>query len=862
MGSGAPVQRRAAPIYRVFISSTSVDLAAHRAAVKATLLRLGTFAVDMADWGAVGHGDGTSVSREKVAEADAVVLIVAWRYGHRPPGQEKSITHQEYDEARAHDLPIFVYLADPSTDADDSDGPGALFPAALRDPDLESRTRLLAFRAELEASHVRDYFTMPDDLAKKVAADLGNWAREEDRKAMERAQREPRPPRNLPPRAAEFVGRGPELAALCDGLRAGQSVGLSAAVAGMAGVGKSALAAEALHTLAGESDAFPGGITWVRCDDREGLPGLTWIEDQLLGAWDVALPPEAIAAATTPEAEAELRERALRARLRPSDDGTAIPPALALLDNVERGLPLARALAALNPLGVTLLLTARFEPSAPGLRQYRLDVLDPDAALALFAERYAEKQGPWAAERDATPAAEVVERLGRLPLAIELAAARAARARTGVAALAAELREADRLGKLRDPLDPTRGVRYAFERSLEGLTPAQRVRFAALGLPAGPDWPRPVIERLLAGVGADLEGGTALPADDLDALAVLSLVTPLPPDEGSSDPRLRLHPLLRELAAGEWRAQPEETRRAGIVALLAAVRGLVAEHAHDFARLAREEELVAGAVEGAAAAHVEPRMLAETVDALNSYLTFGGHWRLGMQLLALQLEARYEVDDRAGEDTTLNNLGLLASDLGDRSAAYAYYAQALAIAREVGDRDGEGTTLGNLGTMAADLGENPVARRYYEQAVAIFREVGNRDGEGSTLNNLGKLVSDLGDKPAARRYYEQALAIFREVGDCAREGITLNNLGLLVLNLGDKSAVRAYFEQALAIHREIGNRAQEGITLNNLGGLAGDLGDKAAARRYYEQALAIFEQIDAMDYARWVRENLETLGDG
>ncbi len=85
---------------------------------------------------------------------------------------------------------------------------------------------------------------------------------------------QPRPPVKLARRAPGFVGRTRELAALCQQLRAGQSVGLSALVAGMAGVGKSALAAEALATLAADPGAFPGGVTLVRCDGHEGLPGL------------------------------------------------------------------------------------------------------------------------------------------------------------------------------------------------------------------------------------------------------------------------------------------------------------------------------------------------------------------------------------------------------------------------------------------------------------------------------------------------------------------------------------------------------------------------------------------------------------
>ncbi len=203
-----------------------------------------------------------------------------------------------------------------------------------------------------------------------------------------------------------------------------------------------------------------------------------------------------------------------------------------------------------------MLVTSRHQPLSPLLRLLPLDVLDPEAARILFAERYADRGGEWDPARDAESAGEVVEALGRLPLAIELAAARAARAETGVAALAAELREADRLGKLRDPLDPTHSVRYVLERSLDTLSATQRLRFEALGVPDGSDWPRAVVEQLLAALPPDAPAGSdhAAAADDLEVIVALSLVTLVAPSASSaastSSPaalgvRVRLHPLRR-----------------------------------------------------------------------------------------------------------------------------------------------------------------------------------------------------------------------------------------------------------------------------------------------------------------------------
>ncbi|HEY7832557.1 MAG TPA: tetratricopeptide repeat protein, partial [Ktedonobacterales bacterium] len=741
---------------------------------------------------------------------------------------------EEYEAATQLGLPRYLFLADPATDADP-----ALFPAAARDPD--HRAQLDAFRAEVSVSHVVDFFTSPEDLAARVATALTGYLLKVKEEEMTGAMRVPR---DLPPRASALVGRERELAQLRDALRPGTfGAGASAALAGMAGVGKSALAAEAVHTLAGEPGAFPGGVTWVRCDGRTGLPGLIWIEDQILGAWNITLAPEELARATTPDAEADLRERVLRARLRStSTTGNPAPAApraaLVLLDNIERDLPLDRALDVLAPLGISTLVTARHEPASPRLRLFALDVLDSGAAVALFGARYAARGGDWDAAREGAAAAEITEALGRLPLAIELAAARAARGRTGVAALAAELRDADRLGKLRDPVDRTRSVRYAFRQSLDTLSAVQRARFAALGLPDGATWPWPVVEHLLAAVPADpTEGAPADPAeDDLEMLAALSLVTVTTADAGQ---RVGLHPLLRELAREEWARQPETPRAACRDALLHAARDLAAHLGHDYPALAREEDLIASAVRLAARDQAAPHDVSATVAALESYLDTGGRWRLGLELAQAQLDACRALGDRRGEGQALNNQGYLALRLGRINDAASHYERALAVRREATDRAGEAETLNNLGALAQAQSQRSEARDYFEQALTIRRELTDRAGEATVLNNLGALANQEQRRDAAADAFARALALRRELGDRAGEGLVLNNLGGLAQEQGNLEDAKLNYEQALTLLHDAGNQANEAATLNNLGALAQVMDHPDEARRYFEQALTI-----------------------
>ncbi len=474
--------------YDIFVSSTSVDLVRHRQQVREALVTLRQHPLMMEDFGAQ-VGDGTSVSTKELAEADLVLLVVAWRYGYVPAGADRSITEQEYDEALRLGKDCLVFLADPTTEARDD-----LFPLVARDP--EHAAQLRAFRLRLERGHVRATFSTPEDLAKQVTTAVSGWLQDHPGVLV---------PRDVPPTVArDFVGREAEVARLLATLRGGQSTAISAAVAGMAGVGKSALAAEVVRRLVADESAFPGGIASVFCGEQAGPDGLAWVYDRLLDAWGTTIDPAALARAQEPAAAVAVRERALRERLRPSG-GAPPAAALVLLDNVEEGLPLAQVLATLGALGVTVLTTSRHRPDVPGLELLRLDVLEPGPALILFGDRYREAGGDWREARDSGPAGQSVALLGYLPLAIELAAAYAALAGLGVAELAAELAEHERLALLTPTLgDPARGVRFAFTKTSAHLDAPSQLAFAALGLPAGADWPREVIEGLLAGVLADV----------------------------------------------------------------------------------------------------------------------------------------------------------------------------------------------------------------------------------------------------------------------------------------------------------------------------------------------------------------------
>ena len=168
---------------KVFLSSTAVDLVAHRQVADDTILRLSQQAVVMERFGPL-PGEPVAECERKAREADVLVCVVAHRYGFEPEPGRGSITRREVEAARAAGKDVLVWIVaqdHPWSEKKEQDR--LTDPSVLADPDhaaavLRSLQALQEFKSWLRASFVCDSFTTPDDLGKKIAVALGNYGRE------------------------------------------------------------------------------------------------------------------------------------------------------------------------------------------------------------------------------------------------------------------------------------------------------------------------------------------------------------------------------------------------------------------------------------------------------------------------------------------------------------------------------------------------------------------------------------------------------------------------------------------------------------------------------------------------------------
>ncbi|MEQ8383156.1 MAG: CHAT domain-containing protein, partial [Coleofasciculus sp. A1-SPW-01] len=172
-----------------------------------------------------------------------------------------------------------------------------------------------------------------------------------------------------------------------------------------------------------------------------------------------------------------------------------------------------------------------------------------------------------------------------------------------------------------------------------------------------------------------------------------------------------------------------------------------------------------------------------------------------------------------------------------------YYQQALPLFQAVGDRAGEAITLNNIGFVYADLGEKKRALDYYQQALPLSQTVEDRAGEAIILNNIGMVYLNLGEKQQALEYWQRALPLSQAVGDRAGEAIILNNIGGVYNELGEKQQALEYWQQALPLRRAVGDRAGEAVTLFNIASAERSRGNLQPALTQIQSSIEIIEDL-------------------
>jgi DNA-binding SARP family transcriptional activator/tetratricopeptide (TPR) repeat protein len=656
-------------------------------------------------------------------------------------------------------------------------------------------------------------------------------------------------PRQLPTGVRCFAGREAELKEL-DALldQAGPEGGeggpggavMISAVAGMAGVGKTALAVHWARRVAGR---FPDGQLYVNLRGYD--PGAAVTPEEAVGWFLVAL---GVPASQIP-AGAQARFGLYRSVL-------AWRRVLIVLDN-------ARDAAQVRPLlpgggRCLVVVTSRSAlaglAAAEGAQPLRLGPLAAEDAVRMLAARL----GPERVAAGAGAVADLVARCGGRPLALAGMAARAA-ADPGrpLSVLAGAWQAGTGQLDVLETGDLATSLRELLSWSYRQLSAPAAMMFALLGVHCGPD--------ITVTAAASLAG---IPRPDarraLDELTDASLAA-----EHQTD-RYVLHDLVHSYASeqarhdlGEseiWAAVERSLNHYLHTMIISSPHtprpftpapsapGVMPERLDDAQRVGwalAEHQVLLQAIAQAAAMGLITHAW-QIFECLSWFLGDQGYWADFQAVGQAVLTAAAAADDHAGLGWTHTVIGRYCRFTGNDDDGRAHLSQALDHFRQAGDLPGQASAHLNASLSMLKGGDWSKGAALAGRALALYRQVGDHYGELWALSALGACHAHRGNYELARGYARQALEVGPEAGDPTIVALAWSALGLVHSRLGEHPRAISCYRQALAL----GHQWKTPLARRWLADMLADFsdalqtaGDLPGARQAWQQALQILHDL-------------------
>jgi predicted ATPase len=760
---------------RVFVSSTMEELAAERSAVRRAIedLRLSPVLFEL---GARAHPP-RSLYRSYLEQSHVFLGIYWQRYGWVAPGMDVSGLEDEY--LLAGGKPKLIYVKRPA-------------------PAREDRLDGLLDRIRSNDDVSYKAFSTDDDLERLVAEDLAQLLSEAFLVAPEPAG----PPRlSLPTDTTTFVGRTDDLAGL-RALLARDDVRL-VTLTGPGGIGKTRLALKLATDAAAD---FADGATFV----------------PLAPLRDPELVPAAIASAVgVRDVGSEPMRDALRDDLRDRS-------LLLVVDNVEHLLPgaadlLSDLLEATTQMKVVV--TSREALRVRAEHDYPVPSLAPADSVHLFDLRAsAVRHGFAVDEANAATIAAICARLEHVPLAIELAAARA-RLLPPEALLERLDRRLDFLvAGARDLPERQRALRATIQWSYDLLDDDERSLFVTLGAFVG-SFSLAAIEAVYARSGAP---------DVLELLASLVDKSLVRAEAAAGEPRFRMLEMIREFArerlddSGETDAIDE--RHAAFYrdlsrALGRGVRG--PEQLRWLQRLSGEGDNFRAALAWFAA-HRRMDDFAEAAWGLWMPAWLTGRIDEGQRLARGALGAGAAMSDRS-RARLLVIAGMFDLWKGEHLDAVPALREAVDLGRALGDDEVAAYAIIASAMVAGPLEGEDRAEELAEEGVELCRKLGDRWGEGAALNVLGWLYVARERFEGTRPVLEATASAALASGDEHLAAMAEVNLAEYSIHAGDLDAADTLLTSSARRYRALRATYSTAYMLDAAARLSGRRGDQRKA---------------------------------
>jgi tetratricopeptide (TPR) repeat protein len=639
----------------------------------------------------------------------------------------------------------------------------------------------------------------------------------------------------LPAGIADFTGRKAEINTIRQQLLGGKSLVISA-VAGMPGVGKSALAIHVAQQLA-ESD-FPDVQLYV---DLRGADGDALEPGVVLARWLRAFGLDESMIPTN------LQERAsvYRSRL-------AGKRAIILLDNAKDEAQV-RPLLPGSQTCVAIVTSRRLLGALEGATVLKLEVMLEGEAKDLLAKFV----GMDRLEAEPQATAEILRLCGGLPLAIRIVGGML-RSKGHWSLTEYGRKLADETQRLEHLQLRDLSVRASFELSYRELSAEDGLLFSRLGILVGKDFGEE-----LAGVVHESDSSVV---EGLERLIDAQLL------EVDADRRYHFHDLIRLFSRENLSSifsskeinnikqviiswSHEKSKLMDNCLRPAERRQMIQELSDDNSCDIDEQELVLFSLtwfeqerEQILASISWAEDLGDwgkvvfITERLSGFLQLRFYLVDWEKISLFAMSAAKKTESKHLQATTLNNTGIVYRFQRRWIQAIQCYEESLMLHQNIGNLHGQGEVLNNLGIVYESQREFDIARECYLKSLELARQLNDKTLESVSFNGIGSICGLQNEWDEAIVFYEASLNIKLESGDFFGQIISFNNLGFACKNKGRWSDAIIHLQRSLAICQKLGEKKGESTALNNLGMVYQLYGQQEKAISCYQQSFKICEQ--------------------
>ena len=691
-----------------------------------------------------------------------------------------------------------------------------------------------------------------------------------------------RVPRELPPAAFKFFGRKAERKQLDERLRAG----LSTAVVGPAGMGKTALAADVLADVVDGNGVnlaagpFPDGIVYLDLYELHGQAEPAWntLANRICGAEFMDRWP------ARERATEACRARRLLVILEGGEEA----------DGSEGRATIPKFLSVLSPENRWLLLSRVSTQAAAAETVDIREALHPEDAAALL-DSLTERCPLGSHVRQI-----VLKLLAGHPLALNWAGNLLARDGEDPAELAGDW-ETGGLPKLSDPKQAERTLLWLFNRSVQRMSETARQALAAAGLLARAPIPLGLVVAGLGAVDADYVDEKSV-RDALKCLVQHGLLRRaenehweiahvlgyrFARDEDCSDPELRQH-LGRWLHAHLLEALEINGKKETSNSL-----GALVQHAAALLRADADGSLWEPLVRGLLY-RISDRM--EDIGRLDLVIcALDGVDAWLARFPETKAEEPYWCRQRC---VLIVDKGDVLSAQGDLAGALAAYRESLSVIQRLAKSDPSnvdwqrdtGVSQERIGDVLSAQGDLAGSLAAYRKSLLVRRRLIESDPSNeawkrdlsASHNKVGDVLRDQGDLAGSLAAYKESLSVIQRLfeSDPLNAGlhrdlsVSQDRIGDVLRAQGDLAGSLAAYKESLSVIQRLFEsdppnavwQRNLSVSHNKVGDVLRDQGDLAGALAACRESLSAIQRLSESDplNAGWQRDlsvSLNRVGD-